>query len=80
MSSLSLSEGFVLIWRHGNRILAVGKQIITDRQKYRLDANELGNTLVVSLAEEQDAGNYSCQISSYNPSFLNHSITIRSKF
>ena len=40
---------------------------------------EFGYTLLVSLADEGDAGNYSCQISSFNPSYLNHSVAIRSK-
>ncbi len=69
----------MLIWRHGQQIVAVGKDVTTDPSKYRLEKSEFGRTLVVALAEEEDAGNYSCQISTYNPSFLNHSVTIRSK-
>ena len=73
------AEGFVLIWRHGETIVAVGSQVIRDQEKYRLEGGEFGYTLLVSLADEGDAGNYSCQISSFNPSILNHSVSIRSK-
>ena len=80
MCDLYFSEGFVLIWRHGETIVAVGSQVIRDSDKYRLEGGEFGYTLLVSLADEGDAGNYSCQISSFNPSILNHSVSIRSKF
>ena len=76
---LGVAEGFVLIWRHGETIVAVGSQVIRDQEKYRLEGGEFGYTLLVSLADEGDAGNYSCQISSFNPSILNHSVAIRSK-
>ena len=46
---------------------------------YLFQGGEFGYTLLVSLADEGDAGNYSCQISSFNPSYLNHSVAIRSK-
>jgi len=38
-----------------------------------------GNTLVISLAEESDAGNYSCQVSTYVPIEVKHSVKIRGK-
>ena len=76
---LGVAEGFVLIWRHGETIVAVGSQVIRDQEKYRLEGGEFGYTLLVSLADEGDAGNYSCQISSFTPSILNHSVSIRSK-
>ena len=38
-----------------------------------------GNTLVISLAEEQDAGEYVCQVSTYKPIEIKHSVKIRGK-
>ena len=38
-----------------------------------------GNTLVISLAEEDDAGEYVCQVSTYKPIEIKHSVKIRGK-
>ena len=38
-----------------------------------------GNTLVISLAEEEDAGEYVCQLSTYKPIEIKHSVKIRGK-
>ena len=39
-----------------------------------------GNYLVISLAQESDGGEYTCQISAYKPTNLRHSVTIRGKY
>ena len=39
-----------------------------------------GNTLVISLAEEEDAGEYVCQVSTYKPIEIKHSVKIRGKW
>eukprot|EP00095_Tigriopus_kingsejongensis_P003962 maker-scaffold79_size400133-snap-gene-3.19 protein:Tk03962 transcript:maker-scaffold79_size400133-snap-gene-3.19-mRNA-1 annotation:"conserved hypothetical protein" len=70
-------EGFVLLWKKGDSILAVGKQMVEKDQRYQLETEENGNTLIINLAEEPDAGNYTCQISTFHPSELHHSIKIR---
>jgi hypothetical protein len=36
-----------------------------------------GNTLVISLADENDAGDYICQVSTYKPTEIKHSVKIR---
>uniref|UniRef100_A0A0K2T4S6 Uncharacterized protein n=1 Tax=Lepeophtheirus salmonis TaxID=72036 RepID=A0A0K2T4S6_LEPSM len=75
-------EGFVLLWKKGEQILAVSKQIIdnqSDRIKLVQDENDNGNTLVISDAQPEDVGDYSCQVSAYNPKELKHSIRIRVK-
>jgi hypothetical protein len=38
-----------------------------------------GNTLVISLADENDAGDYICQVSTYKPTDIKHSVRIRGK-
>ena len=72
-------EGFVLLWKRGNEILAVGEQVITQDNKRRLKLiNEAdGAFLVISNAEEKDAGKYVCQISTYKPRELEHTVKIR---
>ena len=38
-----------------------------------------GASLVISLAEEKDAGKYVCQISTYKPTEIKHTVKIRGK-
>ena len=77
----SISEGFVLIWKKGDTILAVGKQMMgKEDPRVKLEESENGNTLVISLAEPTDAGDYLCQISAHNkPTELRHSVRVRGK-
>ncbi|XP_059095188.1 lachesin-like isoform X2 [Tigriopus californicus] len=70
-------EGFVLLWKKGDSILAVGKQMVEKDNRYQLESEENGNTLVISLADQSDAGNYTCQISTFQPSEIHHTIKIR---
>ena len=44
-----------------------------------MEETENGNTLVISLAEPDDAGEYTCQISASRPTELRHSVQIRGK-
>ena len=39
-----------------------------------------GASLVISLAEEKDEGKYVCQISTYKPTEIKHSVKIRGNF
>ncbi len=60
--------------------MAVGSQLIKkDDTRIKLEETEDGNTLVISLAEPADAGEYLCQISAYKPTELRHSVRIRGK-
>ena len=38
-----------------------------------------GASLVISLAEEKDEGKYVCQISTYKPTEIKHTVKIRGK-
>jgi len=71
-------EGFVLMWKKGKDMIALGDRMMGNRgARFRLEKSENGNTLVISLAEPDDAGEYSCQISASRPMELRHSVSIR---
>ena len=75
-----ISDGFVLLWKKGKDIVAVGSQLINkEDNRVKLEETENGNTLVISLAEPSDAGEYMCQISASRPLELRHSVQIRGK-
>ena len=61
--------------------MAVGDRIVnpTD-QRFQLVKEANGNTLVISLADEGDAGDYTCQVSTYKPIEITHSVKIRGEF
>lgn len=71
-------EGFVLLWKKNTDIITVGSQIINKADsRIKLEEEQNGNYLVISLAEEADGGEYVCQISAYKPTELKHSVEIR---
>ena len=77
---LSFPAGYVIIWKKGDDIVALGSQIIKkDDLRVKLEETENGNTLVISLAEPEDEGTYTCQISANKPTELKHNIKIRGK-
>lgn len=58
--------------------MAVGDRIINPSDaRLQLVKETNGNTLVISLAEEEDAGEYICQVSTYKPIEIKHSVKIR---
>ena len=70
----------MIIWKRGEDILSVGNQLINKKEsrvKLVAEENGNGNTLVISLAEEKDEGEYLCQISANKPTNLRHQIRIR---
>lgn len=73
-----LSEQLVLLWKRGSKILALGEQIY-DRKNSRLsvEKEKNGNRLVVRLAEVEDGGEYECQVSAFQPTFIKHRVSIR---
>jgi len=73
-------EGFVLLWKKGDDFVAVGDRIVNPSDaRLQLVKETNGNTLVISLAEEEDAGDYVCQVSTYKPIEIKHSVKIRVK-
>ena len=74
------SDGFVLMWKKGKEMIATGDYMYDNSDaRIKLEKMENGNTLVISLAEPDDAGEYSCQISASRPMELRHSVRIRGK-
>jgi len=67
----------VLMWKKGEEFLAVGKSLITKDSRFSLESALNGNALLIKDAEEGDAGNYTCQISTYQPVNLHHRLKIR---
>ena len=39
-----------------------------------------GESLVISLAEEEDEGKYVCQVSTFKPTEIKHTVKIRGMF
>ncbi len=70
----------MLLWKKGNEILTVGTQMVDRSGRISLESGPNGNVLIVALAEEADAGNYTCQISTYQPSELHHQVKIRGEY
>ena len=68
-------EGFVMLWKRGESIITVGDQIVD--KEVRLEAAENGNNLVIGPASPEDEQQYTCQISSYKPSEIVHSVKVR---
>jgi len=57
-------DGFVLMWKRGKDIVSLGDKLMKDEDpRVKLVKGEHGNTLVISLAEPEDAGEYICQVS-----------------
>ena len=68
-------EGFVMLWKRGERSITGGNQIVD--KEVRLEAGDNGNHLVIGPASPQDEQQYTCQISSYKPSEIVHSVKVR---
>ena len=70
----------MLLWKKGDDFVAVGDRIVNPSDaRLQLVKETNGNTLVISLAEEVDAGDYVCQVSTYKPIEIKHSVKIRGK-
>ena len=64
-----------MLWKRGESIITVGDQIVD--KEVRLEAAENGNNLVIGPASPEDEQQYTCQISSYKPSEIVHSVKVR---
>ena len=69
------------MWKKGNDIITVNKQIVVPSLRNRMQLQEVenGNELVISLAEEDDASEWTCEVSSFKPIELKHTVKIRGR-
>jgi len=67
--------GFVLLWNQGEKVLTVANQVMEKR--FRMEKKDNGNELIIDLVSPEDAGEYVCQISAYEPKFQTHTIKVR---
>jgi len=71
-------EGFVLLWRKNNRIIAVGQQILDKSgPRVMLEHKENGNNLVITNAEHTDEAEYICSVSTYKKTEIRHNVQVR---
>merc|ERR1711892_406685 len=61
-------EGFVMLWKKDKNIITVGDQIVD--KSVRLEKTKNGNSIAIGPATIEDEADYTCQISSYKPTFL----------
>ena len=74
---LFIKENLLIIWKRGNRIITLGdKPYEDDDSRVQVEKTENGNTLVIRLSEEKDAGDYVCQVSSAKSVELKHTFKI----
>ena len=67
----------MLLWKKGDDFVAVGDRIVNPSDaRLQLVKETNGNTLVISLAEEVDAGDYVCKVSTNKPIEIKHSVKI----
>ena len=65
----------MILWKKGNNVLAVGDMIVTPSYaRLKLVKETNGNTLEISLAKEEDVGDYLCQVSTYKPIEIKYSV------
>jgi hypothetical protein len=70
-------QGFVLIWKHGDQILTIANQTVNPR--FRMEALQDGNNLIIDQISPDDDGEYFCVISAPVPKILKHKISVRVK-
>lgn len=77
LSFISIYTGsYMLAWKRGIAILTVGQVKVSPDPRVRL-VN--GNTLQIRDAVPSDAGDYICQIASFEPQEITHHVEILSK-
>jgi len=71
-------DNFVIIWKKGSEILAVGdKPFDGGDARLKIESTSNGNRLVISLADFSDQGEYTCQLSALKTIELQHTVRVR---
>lgn len=68
---------FMLMWRKGEEIITLGDKILKTDSRIQVESHPNGNSLIISLAGESDAGRYTCQVNSPESKILVHNVDIR---
>ena len=80
LHKIDVVESLLIICKRGNRIIKLGnKQYEDDDSRVQVEDTANGNTLVIRLSEEKDAGEYVCQVSAAQPVELKHTVKIVGK-
>ena len=80
LCSVDKLENFVIIWKKGSGILAVGDKPFDGKDaRIKIESSTNGNRLVISLADFSDEGEYTCQLSALKTVELKHSVRVRGK-
>eukprot|EP00092_Neocalanus_flemingeri_P012338 GFUD01013302.1.p1 GENE.GFUD01013302.1~~GFUD01013302.1.p1 ORF type:complete len:508 (+),score=79.40 GFUD01013302.1:150-1673(+) len=71
-------ENFVIIWKKGSGILAVGDKPFDGKDtRIKIETSTNGNRLVISLADFSDEGEYTCMLSAMKQIELKHTVRVR---
>ena len=68
-----------MMWKKGNKIIAISDKLYDKRDEERIVIEKVpnGNILSIRLAEEDDAGEYLCQVTAAETIELVHDVQIR---
>jgi len=76
--SVDKLENFLIIWKKGSGILAVGDKPFDRKDtRIKIESSTNGNRLVISLADFSDEGEYTCQLSALDKIELKHTVRVR---
>jgi PDZ domain-containing secreted protein len=68
-----------MMWKKGNTIIAINDKLFENDEDDRIELEKVpnGNKLSIRLAEEEDAGEYICQVTAAETIELVHDVQIR---
>jgi len=74
-------DNLIMMWKKGNKIIAISDKLYDKRDEERIVIEKVpnGNILSIRLAEEDDAGEYLCQVTAAETIELVHDVQIRVK-
>lgn len=74
-------DNLIMMWKKGNKIIAIGDKLFEPEEDDRTKLEKIvnGNKLTIRLAEEDDAGEYLCQVTAAETIELVHDVQIRVK-
>eukprot|EP00090_Calanus_glacialis_P003066 TRINITY_DN12217_c0_g1_i1.p1 TRINITY_DN12217_c0_g1~~TRINITY_DN12217_c0_g1_i1.p1 ORF type:complete len:608 (-),score=110.53 TRINITY_DN12217_c0_g1_i1:469-2292(-) len=74
-------DNLIIMWKKGNKIIAINDKLFEKDEDDRTKVEKVpnGNRLTIRLAEEDDAGEYLCQVTAAETIELVHDVQIRVK-